>query len=229
MNRKADALPSQHLVKQQSASPFQAGKPLSSHPSVSAASDAPNEPRNPTGANGGTYYDSTAGNPTSTYPPISYADQSGSAAPQPNGNSVGTAYDSADNGQYMYAPAAAVSTATIPNVNTVVDLPPQPPNPLIAFASQATQHVAGQTSEDWQPHPAQLLPHNTGNTWQDWTAAIADSQDRYSASALLTLGSSRPGDISASTDHVSQGGPVPGGNHHTGQWPLLLFHEGSGP
>jgi hypothetical protein len=109
-------------------------------------------------------------------------------------------------------------------------------NPLIAFASQATQHVAGQAAENWPGAQTQLMSHNThpANTWQDWTNAIQDThaipdtQERYSANALLTLNAGRPGDVAAGgvVDHVSQADAM--GTTHAGQWPLLLFHDGSG-
>ncbi|KAK0631322.1 hypothetical protein B0T14DRAFT_489904 [Immersiella caudata] len=228
MHRKTGSPPSQPLIKQQSASPFQqpqAAKLGQGHQSAAAPSDASHEPRNDAGPNGGTYYDATTGTSTSAYPPtIGYPDQPGSAAAQPNGNGVGAAYNSADGGQYLYEQAPAVSSASVPSVSPV-DQPTPSPNPLIAFASQATQHVAGQTGEEWRPH-AQLLPHNAGNTWQEWTAAIADSQDRYSANALLTLGSSQAGDLGVNTQHVNQGDALAAANPHAGQWPLLLFHNG---
>jgi hypothetical protein len=231
MQRKAGTPPSQPLTKQQSASPFQqthAGKPLQGPQSAAAPSAAPHEPRSDAGPNGGTYYDATTGTSSSSYPPaIGYTDQPGPAAPQTNGSGVGAPYESADSSQYLYAQAPAVSSASVPSVSPV-DQPTPSPNPLIAFASHATQHVAGQTGEEWRPH-TQLLPHNAGNTWQEWTAAIADRQDRYSANALLTLGSSRPGDLGANTDHVNQGDGLATANPHAGQWPLLLFHDGSGP
>ena len=107
-------------------------------------------------------------------------------------------------------------------------------NPLVAFASHATQHGAEQSEAAssiaaaadmlWRPPGEQV------NVWNQWTAAIADSQDRYSANALLTLG----GSGSRDTETIVTGGPglgvavaltgtgasVPS---HASQWPLLLF------
>jgi hypothetical protein len=106
-------------------------------------------------------------------------------------------------------------------------------NPLIAFASQATQHVADQAADTWSAQ-SQLMAHNAAastNTWHDWTNAIQDSQDRYGANTLLTLGSGRPGDVGAGgvVDHAHQGDAM-GNSHAAQQWPLLLFsaHDGSG-
>jgi hypothetical protein len=231
MQRKASTPPSQPIVKQQSASPFQqahAGKPLQGPQSAAAPSDTPHEPRNDAGPNGGTYYDSTTGASSSSLPPtIGYVDQPGLAVPQTNGSGAGAPYEPADSSQYLYPQPPAVSSASVPSVNPV-DQPAPAPNPLIAFASQATQHVSGQTGEEWRPQ-AQPFSHNMGNTWQQWTAAIADRQDHYSANALLTLNSSRPGDLGPSTEHVNQGDGIATANTHAGQWPLLLFHDGSAP
>ncbi|KAK0719251.1 hypothetical protein B0H67DRAFT_532893 [Lasiosphaeris hirsuta] len=233
MNRKAVNSPPQSLTNQPSGSPFQplaALKQEVDNTSASAPSGASNEPRSASTTNG-TYYNPTIGGSTTPYPPLGYNDQaaSGAGAHQNGaGIGVGGAYDSADNGQYMYATAPSVSAATVPSVSPVVEQPAPAPNRLIAFASQATQHVAGQAGEDWRPHAQLMSQQNTGNTWHDWTAAIADSQDRYSANALLTLGSGRPGDVGAAVEHVAQGDTIGVPTSHSGQWPLLLFHDGPG-
>ncbi|KAK4202887.1 putative transcriptional activator protein [Triangularia verruculosa] len=193
--------------------------------------------------NGGGYYDSGAV-PSSTmpYPALTYADQAVSGGTVHQNGGAAT-FDSADGASYLYAAASAATAASAsPNGST----PVEPANPLIAFASQATQHVAGQSTEDWRPQAqaaaaAQMMAHNAANTWQDWTAAIAgaagtNSQERFSASALLTLGSGRPGDAQLG-QHVVGGLPSQGdamgveniSNAHSGaQWPLLLFHDGAG-
>ncbi|KAK5654022.1 hypothetical protein OQA88_7699 [Cercophora sp. LCS_1] len=190
--------PPQALIKQPT-SPFQGKTENSSTP----APDAAAEPRT-----NGTFYDST-GTPTS-YPPLNY-DPAGGAVMHPT-------FNAADGNQYPYpnGPGTAVTT-------TAVDPATSATNPLIAFASQATQHVAaGQAAEDWRPQ-TQLMSQASGNVWHDWTAAIADSQDRYGASTLLTLGSTRE----VAADQVNQEVMAPA-NSHSGQWPLLLFHEGTG-
>jgi HPt (histidine-containing phosphotransfer) domain-containing protein len=143
-----------------------------------------------------------------------------------NGNGTG---ESADDAHYLYAAASAATAATASNTSAAMEQAAAAQNPLIAFASQATQHVAGQAADNWPSQP-QLMPHNAppANTWQDWTNAIQDTQDRYSANALLTLNAGRPGDVGPGgvADHVNQDDGM--GNTHTGQWPLLLFHDGSG-
>ncbi len=201
-------------------------QPSNSLAPVSGGAHA-NEQRKAETTNGNNYYDSGVTASTTPYPSLSYSDQSsGGASTHPNGN--GTS-ESVDGAQYLYAAASAVTAATAPNASAAGEQAGSEQNPLIAFASQATQHVAGQAADSW-PAQTQLMAHNTApaNTWQDWTAAIADSQDRYSANALLTLGSGRPGDVGAGAvvDHVHQGDSM--GAPHAGQWPLLLFHDGSG-
>ena len=232
MHQKAGTPSSQPAIKQQPTSPYQQTlqpqRPASApHPPL-VTSEAPSgELRNVPGPNGsGTYYNATTGISAPYPPPLNYPDPTGGGAAQQNGNGVATAYESAEN-QYMYSAPPAVSVPTVPSSGPVTE-PPAPPNPLIAFASQATQHVAGQAGEDWRPH-GQLASQHTGNTWQDWTTAIADSQDRYSANVLVTLGSSRPADVPAGAEHANPGDAAGAANSHTGQWPLLLFHEGSAP
>lgn len=106
------------------------------------------------------------------------------------------------------AAAAAVAATAIPASASQA-------NPLLAFTTQSTQQVASQPTAD-------MLWQGRGNTWHDWTTAIADNQDRYSASALLTLG--------GATRDASTGAGVTGGpstndmsSIQQGQWPLMLF------
>ncbi|SPQ17596.1 47c71b1c-bf47-4f37-96ba-12ec30c024a3 [Thermothielavioides terrestris] len=146
-----------------------------------------------------------------------------------NANGAG---DSADGAHYLYAAASAASAAAAPNTATAAAAAAEQAaaaqNPLIAFASQATQHVAGQAAENWSAQTQLMAQNAAPNTWQAWTNAIQDSQDRYSANALLTLGSGRPGDVGAGpvVDHVNQADALV--NPNAGQWPMLLFHDGSG-
>ncbi|KAK0732355.1 hypothetical protein B0T21DRAFT_313402 [Apiosordaria backusii] len=206
---------------------------------VAGAGTQPEQQSAPINGNG--YYDSgPVPSSTAPYPALTYTDQ---AVPAGSVHQNGAAtFDSADGASYLYAAASAATAASAsPNESTSVE----PTNPLIAFASQATQHVAGQSTEDWRPQAqaaaaAHMIAHNAANTWQDWTAAIAgaagtNSQERFSASALLTLGSGRPGDVQLG--HVvesvpSQGDAMgvgnAGGAHSGAQWPLLLFHDGTG-
>jgi hypothetical protein len=215
-------------------------EPQSSNTLVSSSGlgSAAGEQRNTGTANGNSFYESGGAASSTPYPAMGYSDQatgrvSTHGHQNGNGMSASNACDSSDDSQYLYAAASAVTAATAPNVTTAGEQAASAQNPLVAFASQATQHVTGQGQDNWpsQPH---LMGHNPGsaNPWHDWTAAIADSQDRYSANALLTLGSGRPGDVGAGgvVDHIGQGesmGVGNVGNSHSGQWPLLLF-DGSG-
>ncbi|EMR68157.1 putative transcription factor protein [Eutypa lata UCREL1] len=92
------------------------------------------------------------------------------------------------------------------------------------------------------------LPGNTHTTWQDWTAAVVDNQDRYSANALMSLGgagsggtrTTHGGGLNDSIVSSDLGIPVSVGlNGVNGantvatttsgmQWPLLLFSDGTG-
>ncbi|KAJ6442523.1 family S53 protease-like protein [Purpureocillium lavendulum] len=146
-------------------------------------------------------YQEASLNGQTSYPTITYSDGS-----QPTGAS----YQS-DPSMFYGAAAAAPGVAGS-----------TPPNPLSAFASQAVQHVGTPTQADlvWQT--------GRGNPWHDWTAAIADSQERYSASALLTLGGNPARASVTSSSMMADGsvaqtaadmGMVPLG----GQWPLTMF------
>lgn len=100
-------------------------------------------------------------------------------------------------------------------------------NPLVAFASQATQHMPPNNE-------AMYIWNGRGNTWQDWTAAIADTNDRYSADALLTLGGGamhhqgdQPMDSSFIIGQGNSLGQQGGGMHQAAQpgqtWPIMMF------
>lgn len=148
------------------------------------------------------YYQESSLNGQTPYPALAYGDQ-------PQGNAAASTYQSEPAMFYNTAPDAAA----VPGGSAQQ-------NPLSAFASQAGQHVPTQAPADimWQT--------GRGNTWNDWTAAIADSQERYSASALLTLGN--PGRGPGSSGVLPDGtvgqaagdiGMVPPG----AQWPLIMF------
>jgi hypothetical protein len=97
-------------------------------------------------------------------------------------------------------------------------------DPLVAYASQATQHVAHQAGVDatadimWQQ----------GNIWHDWTAAFVGNQDRYNATtALLTLGAGSRDGAGVSVEPA----PAPAvavAAGHAGQWPLVMFGDSQG-
>ncbi|KAJ4286626.1 hypothetical protein N0V88_007915 [Collariella sp. IMI 366227] len=202
--------------------------PENSYAHLSATAAVNDQQRNAGVTNGSNYYDSGVAAQATPYPSLGYGDQSGSGGQQ-NGNQP---VDSTGSAQYLYATASAAAAAAAPNAAPTGEQPDPAQNPLIAFASQATQHVAGQAAADNWPAQPQLMAHNpasAANTWQDWTAAIVDNQDRYSANALLTLGSGRPGEVVGAggvVDHINQEDGT--GTTHAGQWPLLLFHDGPG-
>ncbi len=106
-------------------------------------------------------------------------------------------------------------------------------NPIATFATQATQMT--QPEIMWRQQPS------VGNTWQDWTAAIVDNQDRYSASALMSLGGSGPRPNAHVDGNATSGLALGVGMDNTPttttatatntgsmQWPLLLFSDGTG-
>lgn len=133
------------------------------------------------------YYASSAAQ--QTYPTMAYAT---------------TAFDSTNG--YMYSQANAASAP--PVVSGAVEA-----NPLIEFASQATQHVVEPSGSDqyyWR--------QTQGTNWQEWAAAMASNQDQYGASALMTMGRDLHTPTSMPPDMATQ------------QWPMLLWggHEQPG-
>ncbi|KAF6843707.1 transcription factor [Colletotrichum musicola] len=175
----------------------------------------PQAPQNMTGNSADTaaksfYSDSANQNDSTPYPSLAYAEQ-------PSSNSLATTAAFEANNSYSYTPGVQAPGGTDENSAET--------NPLIAFASQATQHVADPSGT---AAAAELLWRQSashGNTWHDWTAAMADSQDRYSANALLTLGGGTrdPGAVTEAAtvaEMAAVTAPV-------GQWPLLLF-DGAG-
>ncbi|KAK4249004.1 fungal-specific transcription factor domain-containing protein [Corynascus novoguineensis] len=231
MGRKPESSAGQLPSKQQQPSYPTPAKPKQhiENPLVSGGvNTVASEHRSAGATNGNAYYDAGVAAPTAAYPSLNYGDQTnGGAALNHNGNGT---VDSTDGAQYLYAAASAATAAAAPNPTAAMEQAAAAQNPLIAFASQATQHVAGQATDNWQTQTSLMAhPAAPGNPWQDWTNAIQDTQDRYSANALLTLNAGRPGDVGTGTvvDHVGQGDAMPN-PHAAGQWPLLLFHDGSG-
>ncbi|KAK8058018.1 hypothetical protein PG994_008466 [Apiospora phragmitis] len=232
---------------------------LKQSPQTPTYTSLPSAPGNTSSNHNGTEHSNSSGTPTTgmptsrssyfgetttdqnSYPPIPYGDSSGHG---PNSMQ----YDG--NHQFMYAQAPDQVTAAHVQAqnqaqvqgqaqqNAQAPSQAQTPvadhghNPLTAFAAQATQ-----PDMLWrQQAQAQAAVTGGSNTWQDWTAAIVDNQDRYSANALMSLGhGARSGSMNVN-DGSSQpdlgigvgmnGAPgVPA--TATMQWPLLLFHDGT--
>lgn len=142
------------------------------------------------------------------YPPIAYGEQAQGSIPP-------STYDA--EAAMFFSTSAQVAAAAA--VTSVQDVSATQSNPLIAFASQATQHAAAQPT-------AEMLWQGRGNTWRDWAAALADTQERCSATALLTLGGC-PRDSTA-VSGVPEGTSSLATNNMngvqpTGQWPMMLF------
>jgi hypothetical protein len=130
------------------------------------------------------------------YPTLAYNE------PTPNGL---PAYDAGTMFYNTTAQAAATTSALSSSVAQV--------NPMLAF-SGSTQ----------VPQP-DMLWQGRGNTWHDWTSAIADTQDRFSASTLLTLGGNTR-DASTSTGVTASPSANDINNiQNGGQWPLIIFDQ----
>ncbi|KAF5020939.1 hypothetical protein F66182_7020 [Fusarium sp. NRRL 66182] len=142
------------------------------------------------------YFSGSDMNDQSPYPTLAYSEHSqNSMAPPP--------YD-ANTMFYSTSAQAAVAATSSAMPSSVAQV-----NPMLAFS---------------QPAQPDILWQGRGNTWQDWTTAIADNQDRFSASTLLTLGGSTR-DASSTGAGVT---PNPSANdinsiQQGGQWPLIIF------
>lgn len=155
------------------------------------------------------FYQEPNMNGQTSYPPIAYDQQAQAGIPS-------TTYEAETT---MYFNPTPQVTAAAAAVTSVRDGSATQSNPLIAFASQATQRVAAQPQVD-------MLWQGSGNTWHDWASALADTQERYSATALLNLGGGGPRDSAAvsgvpeATGQVtnSMNGVQPGAS-----WPLMFF------
>lgn len=200
----------------------------STDPSLSAGNDTPSSGI----PSRGNYYGESAPE-NSSYPPIPYNDPA--------------AHEYTAQDPYMFAQSGQVTASHVHSHQAHAHAQaqaqshsqqPQGPigdhNPLSTFAAQATSMQQPSPDMMWR----QGTPAAAGNTWQDWTAAVVDNQDRYSANALMSLGAgARPSSVA--NDGVSSAPGMPGmtvgamsGSHipvtSNTQWPLLLFHEGPG-
>ncbi|KAI1484343.1 hypothetical protein F5X96DRAFT_475893 [Biscogniauxia mediterranea] len=175
------------------------------------------------------YYSETTPD-SATFPSLPY-----NSNPAPT--SSGIHYD-ADN-SFLYTQAAGQVAAVQAQAqahaqaHAHAQVPAADHNALSTFAAQATQIT--------QPEMMWRQQTSAGNTWQDWTAAIADSQDRYSANALMSLGGSTAAAAAGgprSAGHVNDGTQATGdmgmgvGMNNAAvtttaqmQWPLLLFSD----
>ncbi|KAI1768143.1 fungal-specific transcription factor domain-containing protein [Hypoxylon sp. FL1150] len=221
---------SQDMLKQSPHSPPYATVPTTSHPTPNQTdAEAVNNQASHVIASRNNYYTEAAPE-SGTYPPLTYAESTPHSA-----NAI--TYDP-DNA-FLYAQAQGPVTVAQVQVQAHAQAQAQAQahaqaqqvqaadhNPLTTFATQATQMT--------QPDLMWRQQTSGGNTWQDWTAAIVDNQDRYSASALMSLGGSgpRPGGTvdSGAADGMGMGVGMPNSAATTAtmQWPLLLFSDGVG-
>ncbi|OTA68413.1 hypothetical protein K449DRAFT_323440 [Hypoxylon sp. EC38] len=174
---------------------------------------------------------------TGAYPPLSYAESAPHATNaisyDPNNSylyaqtagQVAVAQAQAQAQAHAHAHAQAQAQAQA-QAEAQAQVQTADHNPLTTFATQATQ-MTQPTHIMWRQQSS------GGNTWQDWTAAIVDNQDRYSANALMSLGSSDPRP-SANVNGTGANGVglsvsmngAPAATAATMQWPLLLFSDG---
>jgi len=156
------------------------------------------------------YYGAPVPSHPPPYPPLAYHEQPGVVGGGPPGN--GMTYDASGNPSYLYSTTAA-AVAAAASQNSPGPGPTQAPGPLVDFAPPGADHLSSQHGSGG----GFVAP---GNPWHDWTAAMADSQDRYSANALLNL--------HAAPLRGSVEAPPGGDASAQMQWPLLIFHVDAG-
>ncbi|PNY26899.1 Transcriptional activator protein acu-15, partial [Tolypocladium capitatum] len=167
---------------------------------ASASAGAPNGTAQVGGQQKG-YYQECGLVGQAPYPALAYGDQTRSDA-------AASTYQSEPAMFYNMAPAAAAMLGASAQ-----------PTAMAAFDSQPAQHVPTQSPGDilWQT--------GRGNTWHDWTAAIANGQDRYGADALLTLGDPDRGPLGSiladGTVGQATGDMIPPGEI----WPLIMYNH----
>lgn len=109
------------------------------------------------------------------------------------------------NSAAQHAAAAAAAAATVTD--------DAQSNPLLAFASQS-QHLDPTGQFFWN--------RAGGNTWQDWSAAIAHSPGRYSTTPMMALGAAAAGHRDPVTT-MADGSSAP--HDMAAQWPLVMFDQ----
>ncbi|KAI2620480.1 fungal-specific transcription factor domain-containing protein [Hypoxylon sp. NC1633] len=231
----------QDMLKQSSHSPPYSNLPSAPTPNHSNDADAVSGSTGHVIATPRNNYYSEATPDSGTYPPLSYADST-------THSTNAMAYDP-DN-SYLYTQTtgqvAVAQAHAHAHAHAQVQAQAQAQgqvqatdhNALTTFATQATQmtqpDIMWRSQQPPQQQQQQQQHPSGGNTWQDWTAAIVDTQDRYSANALMSMGNSgsRPG---ANVDgnganglglSVGISGATAAATSAQLQWPLLLFTDG---
>ncbi|KAG5982555.1 hypothetical protein E4U55_001742 [Claviceps digitariae] len=183
-----------------------------------------------------------------TLPDQGHLNQAPSYSQHPNMSSVNSSHVNHPSKAYCEAHTSSSSQPTYQSLAYVDTRPPQNTHhqtvayqsgqqPVFYTTSTSTDHPSAGAS---QPNPmdgyGQPLTHEASDlmwrtSWQNWTAAIADSQARYSADALLTLGGSGSsrGEVVAplitdnSLSQISHSGGELPMMPQPAQWPLVMF------
>lgn len=151
------------------------------------------------------YFQAAPLNGQPSYPTLGYGEQDQSSMSHP-------AYQPSPS-MYYNPSGEAAAVAALP------DGPSSQANPLVAFASQATQHVDGSSAS------AQMMWDGRDTAWNNWTSAVVHGNERYGANALMSLGNgARDASMlqEVSGHAAGDGGVVQQGE----QWPLILFDHG---
>lgn len=208
------------------------------------------------------YYNTSMSAPSTAYSQMGYdLTQSALSTPTSASSSMQSSYipavtEESAHHQYLYTTSAAASAAAAQMNHTPPGNSPQavtaPHNPMVAY-NNPQQTAAGQTHQQHQQQapsgwmnggPAVQQVPNGANPWHEWTSAIAlgvppSSQDRYNASALLTLGSEQrgsgdPGGGGSGPGSGGGGGGGAGPGHHAtvsvpgaqgAQWSMMMTYH----
>ncbi|KAH8755355.1 hypothetical protein F5883DRAFT_469305 [Diaporthe sp. PMI_573] len=193
------------------------------------------------------YYNPSMTAPTAGYPQMEYADltQPAISTPASASSSMQSSYmpavtrESAH--QYLYTTTAAAAAAAQMTHTPPGHSPRATHNPIVSYnnaqqaaAATQTHHHQQQASAGWMntgpgaPNCMPTVPQvpKGATPWPEWTIAIPigvtpSSQDRYSANALMPLGSEQRGSGDPGGGGAG-GGAVPA---QGGQWSIMMAYD----
>lgn len=201
------------------------------------------------------YYNPSMTAPTAAYSQMGYADltQSTLSTPTSASTSMQSSYMPAVTGdsahQYIYTTSAAASASAAAQMNHTPpgNSPQATHNPMVGYnnaqqaaAANQTHHHQQQAQTGWMntgpgaPNGMATVPQvpSGANPWPEWTGAIEmgvppSSQDRYSANALMQLGSEQrgSGDPGGGTGGGASAHATVSVSAQGGQWSMMMAYN----
>lgn len=150
------------------------------------------------------------------HPPFTGLDYGGNQAQGPTMAAQAYGGDAAT----MFYPSHNQAQTVAASTTVVTSAGETPTNSVVPFPSQATQDVDPSNQFFWQRAGG-------GNTWQDWTAAMAQTADRYGAGALMSMGTAPTG-MNTYNSSVTTLGDASAPSH-TMQWPGIVLYDQDTP